>query len=228
VSDETPQDPATPDTPASTEPPAAPETPTVAETPTEEAPVAASTVAAPTAPVAAPAPAVPPKERKVVAVPLSLLAVVGAILVAALMFGIGYAVGDSNDGGSQAVSRPEFQIPGIGDNGNNGNGNNGNNGNGDDGNRAVPSNTAFLGVAAQQADGGVRITQVVPDSAADDAGLEVGDVITEFDGDEISTPAELGTAVADHDPGDRVEVTFTRDGQSDTVNVTLTSRAQSN
>ena len=45
---------------------------------------------------------------------------------------------------------------------------------------------AFLGVSleeeTEQAEGGARVTHVVDDSAADEAGLEEGDVIVRFDG----------------------------------------------
>jgi membrane-associated protease RseP (regulator of RpoE activity) len=183
-------------------------------------------------------------ERKTVAVPMSVLITLGAIIVAALMFGIGYAVGhDGNDNGS-AVSTPigngNFpQFP----NGNNGNGNqtlpqlpggnqqtpnqNGN-GNGSSGGSQQTSTPPFMGVATQQTQGGLQITEVVDNSAAAKAGLQTGDVITQFDGDAVTTPAQLGNAVAQHDVGDQVKVTFTRDGQTKTVTVTLGSRTTSN
>ena len=85
-----------------------------------------------------------------------------------------------------------------------------------------------MGVATQQTQGGLQVAEVVDNSAAAKAGLETGDVITEFDGDAVTTPAQLGNAVAQHEVGDRVQVTFTRDGQTKTVTVTLGSRTTSN
>lgn len=209
---------------------ATPETPAASVTPPTEAPVAA----APVAPTPAGA------ERKVVAVPMSVLVTLGAIVVAVLMFGIGYAVGDSND--SQAITtQPQFQLPGLGGQGNTGNGNpqtpqipvvpqnpnNGNNGNNGNGNTQT-TGSAFLGVATEQANGGLKITQIVDNSAASKAGLEVNDVITEFEGDAVTTPAQLGAAVAQQDAGDRVQVTYTRNGSTKTVTVTLGTRSTSN
>jgi membrane-associated protease RseP (regulator of RpoE activity) len=240
------------DTPEAESPesPESPETPTevpASAVPTEEtpvaaapvAPVAAAVAAAPVAaaPVAAApvAPAPPRAERKVVAVPMSVLVTLGAIIVAVLMFGIGYAVGDSNnDDGQRVITQPQFQVPNLGGPGNNGNGNNvtpqfPNNGNGNNGN-SNPQTTgaAFLGVATEQTDAGLRVSQVVDNSAADNAGLEVDDVITEFNGDDVTTSAALGAAVAQQDAGDRVQLTYTRDGETETVTVTLGTRTTSN
>jgi membrane-associated protease RseP (regulator of RpoE activity) len=190
------------------------------------------------------------KQRKSVAVPMSVLVTLGAILVAALMFGIGYAVGHSNnDDNSTAVQTPIGNVPQAPNrnngNGNsqtpnfpqlpggnqqtpnqNGNGNNGNNGSGN-GNQQT-SAPPFMGVATQQTQNGLEVVEIVPNSAADNAGLQTGDVITEFDGNAVTTPAQLGNAVAQHDVGDKVQVTFTRNGQTKTVTVTLGARTTSN
>jgi membrane-associated protease RseP (regulator of RpoE activity) len=179
------------------------------------------------------------KERKVVAVPMSVLITLGAIIVAALMFGIGYAVGHDGNDNSTAVSTPigngnqTFpQFPG----GNqqapnqtpnqNGNGNSG--GTGNSGGNQQTSSPPFMGVATQQTQNGLQVEEVVENSAAAKAGLQTGDVITAFDGDAVTTPAQLGNAVAQHEVGDQVKVTFTRDGQSKTVTVTLGTRTTNN
>ena len=272
MSDETPQEPATPETPVSPETPAAPpeaaapETPPVADAaataPTEETTVPAPPVAdapptaaatAPPVAAAAPVAATATKERKSVAVPMSVLITLGAILVAALMFGIGYAVCDSGNDNNSAVSRPigNGNLPQF-PNGNNGNGNgngnqqtpnfpqlpggtqqnpNGNGGNGGTGGTGGNQQTGtppFMGVSTQQTQGGLEVVEVVASSAAERAGLQSGDVITEFDGDTVTTPAQLANAVAQHEVGDRVQVTFTRDGQTKTVTLTLGSRTTSN
>ncbi len=82
-------------------------------------------------------------------------------------------------------------------------------------------------MATQQVSDGLEVTQVVSGSAADDAGIETGDVIVEFDGDQVTTPAQLASAVSNAEPGDEVEVTYERDGQSRTVTVELGSRSTS-
>jgi putative serine protease PepD len=59
---------------------------------------------------------------------------------------------------------------------------------------------------------------------ADKAGLKPGDVITEFDGTSIdSGPTLIGT-IWTHKPGDKVKLTYKRDGKESTTTVTLGSR----
>jgi membrane-associated protease RseP (regulator of RpoE activity) len=186
---------------------------------------APTTVGAPGAPSAT-TPAQPVKVQKVVAVPMWLLVTIAGLIGAVVMFGLGYAIGDSGD--DRAAPQPRFGVPGNPFRG---------------GDRLFPDlfdrrqrpgrpdipgvpgrSRAFLGVATRAVDGGVEITQVVSGSAAADAGLRVGDVITAFDGDSVSTPTELARAVADHDPGDEVRITYRRNGQSQTVTIKLASR----
>ena len=58
-------------------------------------------------------------------------------------------------------------------------------------------------------------------AAADDAGLESGDVIVEINGMEIKNISNLQEQVAINRPGDKILVTFIRDGKTKTVNATL-------
>jgi putative serine protease PepD len=107
---------------------------------------------------------------------------------------------------------------------------------------AIPSNTvrsvadqliagqevehAYLGVQLQDTAGesGVRVASVSDGSPAAKAGLEAGDVITAFDGDTVEGADALTAAVSAKNPGDKVEVTYTRGGDSHTVQVTLGTR----
>ena len=63
----------------------------------------------------------------------------------------------------------------------------------------------------------------IPDanSAAGKAGIQQGDIIVSFNGDDISDPTELVYAVRAAQPGDTVSVTFLRDGKEQTVDVVL-------
>jgi putative serine protease PepD len=54
-----------------------------------------------------------------------------------------------------------------------------------------------------------------------------GDVITAVDGTAITSGAELQSAIDAKKPGDSVSITFTRDGQSTTVQVSLGTRPSS-
>lgn len=85
--------------------------------------------------------------------------------------------------------------------------------------------TAFLGVSVQTGNqGGALITGVVPGSAADQAGLVAGDVITSLDGNSVDTPTTLGGLMLHESPGASVPVVFVDQlGTEQTVTVTLGS-----
>jgi S1-C subfamily serine protease len=68
---------------------------------------------------------------------------------------------------------------------------------------------------------GVYISQVTDASAAEEAGLQKGDVITNFDGKKVTKMSELQEAIAQHRPGDKVNVTYKRGKKENKVSVTL-------
>lgn len=68
---------------------------------------------------------------------------------------------------------------------------------------------------------GVYIMGVNEGSAAADAGIEKGDVITEVNGVGVKTVAELQEQIARKRPGDKVEVLFVRGGKQRNVTTTL-------
>lgn len=246
MSDETPSTPEAPEAPVADTPTA--ETPVTAA-PAPDAP-AGATVDAPAPPPDATAPTPPVaaaagRAGNYVAVPRWLLTAVAVIVGAAVMFGVGYAVGDRvGDDDRAAVSTPSGDdmpmfpgqgrgdlpmFPGQGQGRGQGNQttpqppNQG--GQGSQGQGSAPSQSgAFLGVATQPATGGLEITQVVTNSAAARAGLQVGDVITSVDGDEVTTPAQLAAAVAGQSPGDQVRIAYTRGNADRTVMVELGTR----
>jgi putative serine protease PepD len=102
---------------------------------------------------------------------------------------------------------------------------------------AVPSNTvrsivtqlltngnvrhAYLGVGIATASGGVQLTEVRSGTPAAAASLQTGDVITAIDGKKVTTASELGQAIDAKRPGDKVTLTYTRNGSSHTTTVTL-------
>ncbi|HEY7469103.1 MAG TPA: trypsin-like peptidase domain-containing protein [Acidimicrobiia bacterium] len=88
--------------------------------------------------------------------------------------------------------------------------------------------TAFLGVMgddAQSGQAGAVITEVTPDSAADEAGLEVGDLVVSLDGVPVQGIVDLAAQVQSHSPGSTVDVVVVRDGQEQTITVTLGERS---
>lgn len=68
---------------------------------------------------------------------------------------------------------------------------------------------------------GVYILNVGEGSAAQEAGLEEGDIIVAIDDHNIYTVAELQEQVARNRPGDKVKVTFKRNGKERVVHATL-------
>ncbi|CAH7486634.1 periplasmic serine endoprotease DegP [Vibrio chagasii] len=68
---------------------------------------------------------------------------------------------------------------------------------------------------------GAFVSQVVPDSAADDAGLKAGDIIISINGKRIDTFSELRAKVATLGAGKEIELGVVRDGKNKTFDVTL-------
>ncbi|RKN07221.1 PDZ domain-containing protein [Streptomyces radicis] len=65
---------------------------------------------------------------------------------------------------------------------------------------------------------------VTPNGPADQAGLEPGDVITQFGDTLIDSSPTLISQIWTYQPGDSVEVTYVRDGQEQTTTVVLGER----
>ena len=82
----------------------------------------------------------------------------------------------------------------------------------------------FLGVATVAHDKGVLVERIVPDSAAQEALLTVGDIITHVDDYYIELPEELALAVGSKKPGDEVEIRYQRKETEQTVRIQLKSR----
>ncbi|MCA9300022.1 MAG: PDZ domain-containing protein, partial [Phycisphaerales bacterium] len=70
-----------------------------------------------------------------------------------------------------------------------------------------------VGIQAAEDPGGVRVVQVFPGTAAADAGLEPGDVLTVWDGHPLTLRMYM-SLIGGHDPGDEVDVTLQRDGET--------------
>ncbi|MFI6490369.1 S1C family serine protease [Streptomyces sp. NPDC050564] len=87
-------------------------------------------------------------------------------------------------------------------------------------------------VSLEEGTGGAKITEqgasgsdaVTPNGPADKAGLKPGDVITKLDDHVIDSGPTLIGEIWTHQPGDTVKLTYTRDGKTQTVDVTLGQR----
>jgi putative serine protease PepD len=117
---------------------------------------------------------------------------------------------------------------------------------------AIPSNTvrsivrqliatgevehAYLGIRMAQLPEGVAVTEVLPGTPAEEAGLlpatgtkivdgqeqpSGGDIVVEFDGEKVTSAVALQSAVDARRPGDTVPITVVRNGSRRTLEVTL-------
>ena len=74
---------------------------------------------------------------------------------------------------------------------------------------------------------GIYVAEVAEDGAGAAAGLKKGDVITAIDGKQLSKMAELQEYLANKRPGDKVTITYLREKNKKSANVTL-KNAQGN
>jgi serine protease Do len=74
-------------------------------------------------------------------------------------------------------------------------------------------------------DRGVFVTELVPNSAAAQAGLELGDVILEVDGEPVRTPSDVATIIRSMAPGDTITLLVDRAGDVQEIEAVLTQRA---
>jgi len=68
---------------------------------------------------------------------------------------------------------------------------------------------------------GIYVAEVVENSAAEEAGLEKGDVITEVDGQKMTKFGDLSGIIAQKRPGDKVSITYLHNKKKHTKQVTL-------
>jgi len=84
---------------------------------------------------------------------------------------------------------------------------------------------AFLGVSSSEApprDG--ALVREVTGAPAQRGGLRPGDLVVELGGQTIASPSDLGQVVLSRKPGDTVEVVVQRNGNRETLDVTLGTR----
>jgi len=82
----------------------------------------------------------------------------------------------------------------------------------------TPENSKFFDVKDNT---GAVVSQVEPDSPGAKAGLKVGDVVSEINGQKVSDAGELQVEVGQKRPGTTLKLVVLRDGKNVTVPVTL-------
>ncbi|NLX97362.1 MAG: PDZ domain-containing protein [Rhodopirellula sp.] len=84
--------------------------------------------------------------------------------------------------------------------------------------------SAWLGILLEPSDEqGAQIADVVPDSPAEKAGLQNGDLIRRIAGQGVDSPADAGDAVRNKKPGEKVTIVVRRGDQEKTFTATLAS-----
>jgi type II secretory pathway component PulC len=78
-----------------------------------------------------------------------------------------------------------------------------------------------MGVELDNVDDGVKITYVNGNTAAHEGGLQAEDIITLLDNQPIATHQELTNVLMSKEAGDKLKVTFIRDGNEQTVTLIL-------
>jgi S1-C subfamily serine protease len=84
----------------------------------------------------------------------------------------------------------------------------------------------YLGIQGEATAEGQTVVEVVEDGPSDAVGIEVGDVITAFDEQEINRQNSLLDLLFGREPGDVVTVTVDRDGETESFEVTLGERPE--
>lgn len=92
---------------------------------------------------------------------------------------------------------------------------------------------AFMGVVSQTVSAslayqfdlpvkeGAYVVEVTSGGPADEAGINTGDVITEFDGTKVTSADQLGNLIHEHQPGDQVDVVVETGSGPETKTATL-------
>ena len=68
---------------------------------------------------------------------------------------------------------------------------------------------------------GISVAEVVENSAASEAGIEKGDIITEVDGQKVTKFGDLSGLIAQKRPGDKISLTYLHNKKKQTKTVTL-------
>jgi serine protease Do len=82
-------------------------------------------------------------------------------------------------------------------------------------------NKAMLGVTTQSDTKGAKIISVIKGAGAEKAGIKVGDIVTRVDNAKIEKTDDITKAIKDKKTGDKVSVTFLRDGKEQKVTAEL-------
>jgi len=86
---------------------------------------------------------------------------------------------------------------------------------------ARPKGSGYLGAYVEETKDGIKVMDVRPASPADEAGLQVGDVILAVNDRKVASRDELLQRLWQRKPGQRVRLSLKRDGQDLDIEATL-------
>jgi len=86
-------------------------------------------------------------------------------------------------------------------------------------------NKAMLGVVTDKTEKGAQVKEVIKGSSAEKAGLKEGDIIIKVDETKIEDPEDLSQAIGNHNPDEKIGITFLRDDKKKNITVQLGKRS---
>jgi uncharacterized iron-regulated protein len=90
----------------------------------------------------------------------------------------------------------------------------------------LPSPGVKLGIALDKAEGGLVIKKVMPGSVAEQNALLENDLLTQIDMQELKEPFDLIYELQQKAGGDKIELTLSRDGKSQTKQITFPAQSE--
>ena len=85
----------------------------------------------------------------------------------------------------------------------------------------VPQGTPSWRFPSQSETPGALVTKVTPDTPAEKAGLQAGDIILAVNDEKITLAMDLAQIVQKYKPGDTITLTIIRDGAEQSVQIVL-------
>ena len=89
---------------------------------------------------------------------------------------------------------------------------------------SVPENAGYAGLSGEDADAGARVTDVVEDSPAEKAGLEIDDIVLQVNGQFVHSYDEMLKALRQNVAGDEVKLVLSRDREQKNITIELGNR----
>lgn len=86
----------------------------------------------------------------------------------------------------------------------------------------VPETSAYMGIKGQNAEVGARLTEIIDDGPAKEAGLKKGDIVIGVAGKTVHSYDDMIGTIREHQAGETVEIELSRDRKSVKIEVTFT------